>query len=220
VDRRHLRLLDHAKGRYVLIAARGFSIIELMIGLTVLGLLVSLGIPAFTGTMQNLQVRGTAEAVVSGLQTARNEAVRRNTPMRFQLVSTLDNGCVVSETGPHWIVSRNDVTSVCATAEVTALLDPNVVADPQILQKRLGENGTATIAASTGGVPFGAVTFNSLGRVVAGSADTFDIRNSQNGCEHDVTGPLRCMRILVRAGGQVKMCDPKVTATTDSRFCQ
>ncbi len=201
--------------------SRGMSLIELMIGLAVLGILLGLGIPAFTTMLQNLQIRTAAEAIVSGLQTARNEAVRRNTSVRFQLVNSMDVDCDLVETGPHWVVSRNDASSKCNAAPITAFSEPNDTSLPQILQKRLAEDGTATLNATGAGVAATTVVFNSLGRPATGGIDTVDVANPAGGnCEHATTpGKMRCMRIRVGTGGQIRMCDPKVTVTTDSRYC-
>ena len=201
--------------------SRGMSLIELMIGLAVLGILLGLGIPAFTTMLQNLQIRTAAEAIVSGLQTARNEAVRRNTSVRFQLVNSMDVECDLVETGPHWVVSRNDASSKCNAAPITAFSEPNDTSLPQILQKRLAEDGTATLNATGAGVAATTVVFNSLGRPATGGIDTVDVANPAGGnCEHATTpGKMRCMRIRVGTGGQIRMCDPKVTVTTDSRYC-
>lgn len=197
------------------------SLIELMIGLAVLGILLGLGIPAFTTMLQNLQIRTAAEAIVSGMQTARNEAVRRNTSVRFQLVNSMDVDCDLVETGPHWVVSRNDASSKCNAAPITAFSEPNDTSLPQILQKRLAEDGTATLNATGAGVAASTVVFNSLGRPATGGIDTVDVANPAGGnCEHATTpGKMRCMRIRVGTGGQIRMCDPKVTVTTDSRYC-
>lgn len=204
--------------------ARGTSLIELMIGLAILGVLLGMGIPAFQTMMQNYQIRTTAEALISGLQTARNEAVRRNTSVRFQLVTSLDSDCNPVETGVNWVVSRNDPTAKCDQATVTSLLEPNNTALPQILQKYQSEGGTATVSGAVGGAAANTVIFTSLGRVAAGtgSIDTINITNpTGDTCESDATpGKMRCLRIQVSGGGQVKMCDPKVTLATDSRFCQ
>jgi type IV fimbrial biogenesis protein FimT len=206
----------------VLNRMQGFSLIELLIGIAVLAVLVGLGIPAFTTMLRNFQIRTAAEAVANGLQVARTEAVRRNTTVRFQLVNTLDSECDLIATGPHWVVSRNDASAKCNQVEVTAFLEPNDNDLPQILMKRVAENGTATIAATAGGVAATTATFNSVGRAAAGGIDAIDIRNDAGGnCEHDMTpGAMRCLRVIISRGGGVKMCDPKVTVATDSRYCQ
>lgn len=62
----------------------GMSLIELMIGIAVFGILLALGVPTFARWTQNSQIRNSAEAIHNGLMLARAEAVRRNTTVRFQ----------------------------------------------------------------------------------------------------------------------------------------
>ena len=204
--------------------AGGATLIELMIGLAVLALLVGIGVPAFQTMMKNYQIRTTAESLVSGLQTARTEAVRRNTSVRFQLVSSLDADCNPVQSGPHWIVSRNDPTAKCDQASVTDFLEINDTSLAQILMKANNSvKGTAAMSATAGGSAAVRVIFNSLGRVDAGSIDTIDVTNPGGGnCESGTpAGNMRCMRIRIGAGGQIKMCDPSPNVTaTDSRYCQ
>ena len=204
--------------------ARGATLVELMIGLAVLALLVAIGVPAFQTMMKNYQIRTVAESLVSGLQTARNEAVRRNTSVRFQLVSSLDAACNPVQTGPHWVVSRNDPTAKCDQDAVLDFPDINDTSLPQILMKgNNANNGTAALNATAGGVAAVRVIFNSVGRVDPGSIDTINVSNPSGGnCENDASpGNMRCLRVRVGAGGQVKMCDPSPNVTsTDSRYCQ
>lgn len=198
---------------------RGYSLIEIMIAVAILGVLMGLGIPAFNTMMKNFQIRSAAESLVAGLQAARNEAVNRNASVRFQLVTTLDNSCALDDNGPHWLISRNVPTGKCGQAIVADFLEPNDTAIPQILQKRFAQDGTAVVAATAGGTPVSGIVFSSLGRT-NGGIDTIDVTNPTGGTCEAAGGPLRCMRILIGAGGKVKMCDPKVAVTTDSRYCQ
>ena len=64
---------------------RGFTLVELLIGITVLGILLTLGAPSFMVWMQNTQIRTAADAVLNGLQLARTEAIRRNKTVQFAL---------------------------------------------------------------------------------------------------------------------------------------
>src|SRR4026208_2333025 len=70
----------------------GFTLIEVMITLAVLSLLLMVGLPGMATWLQNTQIRASAEATQAGLQVARAEALRRNAPVRFQLVDTLPAG--------------------------------------------------------------------------------------------------------------------------------
>lgn len=64
---------------------RGFSLIELLIGLLVLAILLGLGVPSFMVWVQNTQIRSAADAVLNGMQLARSEAIRRNKIVTFTL---------------------------------------------------------------------------------------------------------------------------------------
>lgn len=67
---------------------RGVTLIELMIGLIVLGVLIALTIPAFVDARQRASLRGAAEQVASFWADARFEALRRNSNVRVTLRST------------------------------------------------------------------------------------------------------------------------------------
>jgi type IV fimbrial biogenesis protein FimT len=62
-------------------AQHGFNLIEVMVSLTVLGILISLGVPSFAEWLQSQRIRASAEAIINGLQVARGEAIRRNLPV-------------------------------------------------------------------------------------------------------------------------------------------
>lgn len=200
---------------------RGFTLIELAITVSVLGFLIMMGLPAMTEWLQNLQIRTAADVALQGLQTTRAEAVQRNSPVRFQFVTTLDSGCILSAAGPHWIVSRNDVTGICEAATVDGFLETNDTAIPQIVQKRDGteSTGNVTIAATDDGAASTNVTFSSLGRVVnATGIDTINFSHPQGTCKAG-GGTLRCMRITVAIGGDIKLCDPAIATVGDTRRC-
>jgi type IV fimbrial biogenesis protein FimT len=58
--------------------ARGFSLIELMITLAVLAVLAALAAPSFTSLFNSNRLTSHANEVVTSLQLARMEAIRRN----------------------------------------------------------------------------------------------------------------------------------------------
>lgn len=184
---------------------RGFSLIELIVGMAILGILMSLGIPAFSDWMRNARVRTTAESVLNGLQLARVEAVRRNTTVGFYLVTNPDD-CTLSTAGPNWIVSVVSPDGPCSA--------------PNIIQARSGtESGGAatTVAASQF-----SVVFNGLGRpppplpVVV--PITISFTDAAGAACVDAGGPVRCLRAEISVGGQIRMCDPALPAG-DAQGC-
>jgi prepilin-type N-terminal cleavage/methylation domain-containing protein len=74
----------------------GFNLIEMMIVVAVAGILLAVGAPTMLSNINTARIRGVAESIHTGISLARSEAIRRNAPMRFQLVSTLDNTCAYS----------------------------------------------------------------------------------------------------------------------------
>lgn len=80
---------------------RGFSLIELLVGIVILAILMSLAMPGFQTWLQNSQIRNAAESVQNGLQRARAEAVGRNANVEFVLGA-----------GSSWVVQLHDGTDI------------------------------------------------------------------------------------------------------------
>lgn len=196
------------------------TLIELMIGLTIMALLMMIGLPNMTIWLNNSQIRTAGETLLTGLTLARTEAVKRNQIVRFQMVNNLTSGCAVTTAGTSWVVSLDDPTAACDAA-------PSQTAAPRIIQSRSGSEGTTRIAVAA--TPAGAVYFNGLGRVTspggAANISSIDISNPVGGaCENPdgSGGPMRCLRINISVGGEAKMCDPAVdpvASPTDPRRC-
>jgi type IV fimbrial biogenesis protein FimT len=193
---------------------RGFSLIELMIGIAIVGLLLMVAIPEFSTFLQNAQIRNGADRVLQGLNLARAEAIRRNASVRFQFVTNLTSSCALSSASLTWVVSLDDPTTGTNKCAET----PSESTTPRIVQKQSAAEGAANVVvATTGG---SSVTFTGLGRVSGSGITQVDLSNSKGTCVHvDSSGTMRCLRVLLTSGGQAKLCDPKVTDATDPRYC-
>lgn len=62
---------------------RGFTLIEMMISISVLTILLLLGVPAFSGYIENSRIRAAAEQLKEAANHARTEAIKRNAPVVF-----------------------------------------------------------------------------------------------------------------------------------------
>lgn len=194
----------------------GLSLIEVMVAITLAAILLALGMPSFFTGMQNRQIRTAADAIQNGLQMARTEALRRNRTIRFA------------------VGANNGWTVTCDPADPT--LENGVPICPGLLMTREGSEGSAnaeveskqmltgTTTEASSPVFSGSLKFTPLGRVTAdtlpgGSVAVFTVTNPRGGtCQAD-SGDMRCLRIVVTTGGQVRMCDPAVTAVGDPRRC-
>ena len=63
----------------------GISLVEVMVVVFIVGLLIAFGIPSFNTWVQNSQIRTAGEGLMNGLQTAKNEAIRRNSCMQMAM---------------------------------------------------------------------------------------------------------------------------------------
>jgi type IV fimbrial biogenesis protein FimT len=172
----------------------GLSLIEMLVVVAIVAILASVGIPSFNEWIQNTQIRTAAESIASGLQSARAEAIRRSTPIEFNLTGNGGAG----ETG--WqIIERN-------TGAVLQSATP-------------GEGArNATLATTPGDAR--TVTFSSLGRALDSNADATPVLTQINIDNPSVNSSVsRDLQIGISVGGSIRMCDPAVYTTGDPRIC-
>lgn len=191
---------------------QGVSLIELMVGLAIVGAGVVMGAPSFAEWIQNTRIRTAAESIQSGLSLARAEAIRRNTPVRFQLVDSLTSSCALSTSGTNWVVNLTSSTSPASSCGST----PGSTSSPYIVQVSPAVSSNSVVTVSAGQ---STVSFNGLGRQTASTnptaavgAVTIDVASSAGSCLA-ASGTLRCLRVVVSTLGQIRMCDPSVTSS-------
>ncbi|MFO1330446.1 MAG: GspH/FimT family pseudopilin [Rubrivivax sp.] len=144
---------------------RGLTLIELMIGLAMIAVLMSLAVPSFNTYLQRHRLKSVALGLEADLREARHEAVRRGRPVRVSF-----------QAGPEWCYAiaiepgcdcRN--ASPCRLKAVRAA----DVRGVQLLQAQsLGFDPASGVADTEGGgatwgVPGGErlrVSVNALGR--------------------------------------------------------
>lgn len=97
--------------------AMGVTLIELLITVVVLSILLFLALPSFTIWMQNTQIRTAAEGILSGLQLARTEAVRRNISVELRMDTA--SGWTVSVPGTGEVVQTRSEQEGSVHAVVT-----------------------------------------------------------------------------------------------------
>jgi type IV fimbrial biogenesis protein FimT len=62
---------------------RGFTLVELMIGVVIVAILMLVALPTFSEFMGNTRIRNTADSLANGIRQAQVEAIRRNRPIEF-----------------------------------------------------------------------------------------------------------------------------------------
>lgn len=196
---------------------RGFTLIELMITITLLGILTMLAAPAMSEWMRNSRVRSVADLLQNSLRTAQTEAQRLSRQTVMALTNTEDiraetvgTIAAVAATGPTAGIARYSVTAVVPllTDEVLRFVEAG---------KASGVANDVTITAvrtDTGGA-VNAVCFNSVGRLVANATPGINTATCVAApMRFDITipgvaaGGVRPLRVELDLGGRVRMCDP------------
>jgi type IV fimbrial biogenesis protein FimT len=123
----------------------GFSLIELMIGIAIFAITMTMGISSYRVWIQNTQVRNAAQSVLNGLQRARSEAIKNNLNVTFLLGSG---------TKSDWAVNYTDANGV-----------------PVVVESRSSNEGSKNVDRTV--MPTGAlgITYSSLGTAVPNPAN-------------------------------------------------
>ena len=195
---------------------RGFNLVEVVVAVSVLGILLAATLPSMTDWIRSSHVRGLAETTQTGLQKARSEAMKRNKVVTFWMVTPTDTAspddtCALASTSAAWVVSLDDPSDHCATAP-SASLAPRIVETYGPGQAASGINVTAV---DRDGNATTSVSFNGFGQRVGGGVAKIDIA-------HSASTDVRPLRIEISTSGGIRMCDPRATAANanDARACQ
>ncbi|MGJ7567095.1 pilus assembly FimT family protein [Variovorax sp. GB1R11] len=179
---------------------RGFTLVEMIVVVAIMGLLAALAMPSMLGWVRNNKIRTVSDSLQNGLRLAQAEATRRSRQMVFSVTDDKPTPTKPSYTaktsGSNWAIS----TVAPADSDVTAaFVEAGILLD-------VGSSVVISGPVS--------VCFSSIGRLVKNDtpgptsaackaeAAQYDIAMSDS-----KTGD-RALRVTVALGGQVRMCDP------------
>ncbi len=129
----------------------GFTLIELMVAITVAGILLGIAVPAFNSFLQNDRDTGQVNSLVQSLSYARSEAVKRASPNGITICPSANGAaCDAGPWTEGWIV---------------IYIDPIIPANTSVLQAVPALSGTNTVTPVAG--PATGITFNSNGTAPA-----------------------------------------------------
>jgi len=152
----------------------GFTLFELMMTITVLGVLLGIGVPSFTDAIRNNRTAAQANELVTAFAVARSEASRRGMPVAICAASDATQTACAAVTQNSWANGWIVFTDINGTAG-------SVDAGDQILQTWPAINSALTLTSgNTGFVRFGA-----NGAPIPATSTTFDLQHSScTGANH------------------------------------
>lgn len=147
----------------------GFTLIELMIVVTLVSILLVIAIPSFRELIQRNRVAGEINSFVSDLQFARSEAIKRGQPV--SLCASADGStCLGANTWNRgWIVfndvngsgTRDDVLDVLVRVRAGWVSGDTFAATPTLTSLTYGREGFAVIPGGTVTMPLRTSPLNS-----------------------------------------------------------
>lgn len=183
--------------------ARGFTLIELMVTLTIGSLLMLVAIPSFTSFQRNAELTSAANKLMSSVNAARSEAMKQGTNA---MVVPTDNG---TNWNAGWIVFVYKFDATRATPYVY-----DAVAGDKIIQTQDALAGYVNVTDTLGAAaPYIMYDASGYAKTKAGGflALTLNITRT------DLTGAEllnQTRRIKIASTGRVRVCRP--TSATDA----
>jgi type IV fimbrial biogenesis protein FimT len=103
-------------------AARGFTLAELLIVVTVFGLLLAAGLPQLGDFLRNQRMKTASFDLFSTLMLARSEAIARNTQVTVSPTGgTWTNGWTVTEPGGTVILKQERVPTIAISGPAAVI---------------------------------------------------------------------------------------------------
>lgn len=183
--------------------ARGFTLIELLVSLSVLAILTSLAVPSFRGTIAANQLTSRTNELVSALNMARSEAIRRGSRVTLCKSSTGTSCASTGDWEQGWVVFVDSTRS-----GTTASIDSGET----VLQVQQAASGSTLIKGSTNVASY--VSFGADGRprTLAGASTSGKLRSCNTSTA--LTNDTRARDVELSSVGRLSTSTPTGVAST------
>ena len=166
----------------------GFTLIEMMVTIAVLGILVTVGIPSFQETIDKRRLAGAAEQLYGDLQYARSEAIKRNANVFVTFTGSGTTWC--------YGMSATTATCNCTTANSCAL---------DGVEKVVNQSGFRNVSMAVASITGNNLNFEPRRGMVKKNNNAADIGT---GTVTFTSGSTKQLQLDIRRLGRVKICSP------------
>ena len=186
----------------------GFTLLELIITMLIVGILLAVGVPSLKGFMKGNQLVASTNELLSALHVARSEAVKLNS--RVSVCDSTDgSSCAgTGEWEKGWIVfvdSDGDLSgtgAICAAVNTDCLLRVQDEVDDDTLTLRGLDPNNNAIASLT-------FTSRGLPKAVTGAAQSGNF----SVCSEDSDGNTVSRAVVLSLSGRVRVSDNAAVIT-------
>ncbi|MBW8831561.1 MAG: GspH/FimT family pseudopilin [Burkholderiales bacterium] len=188
----------------------GFSLIELMITVTILSLLMLVAAPAMATWIADSRVRTAAESIQNALRLAQSQAMSRNRLSVFALTSAKPEwNAKPTENGSNWYVQLQPLSGSDEAANATAA-DFFVQSNAFATQSGVSIDGPSLLCFGPLGQQAAVDKDSTTLGVACKKADpaVYTVSNSSN-------PNSRALKVFAYLGGRVRMCDPSRTLSSE-----
>lgn len=191
----------------------GFTLIEMVVALTIFSVLVAATVPTMRTWVQNSKVRAVADALQNGVRLARVESLRRSRQVVFALTNNpmpQTGDFTATTSGSYWAIMT--IPAMTDGSETAGFVESGVL------------GATSANVQVTGPAQ---ICFNSVGRLVAngstgvgGGTCTAPTTGTPPKSIYSIrlAGADHPLQIQVALGGQVHMCDPSQTLSRTNPY--
>ncbi|WP_342116170.1 prepilin-type N-terminal cleavage/methylation domain-containing protein [Pseudoduganella sp. OTU4001] len=198
----------------------GVTLIELMIGIGIMGFTLAIGVPSMSHWLQTNKAKAAAEFYADGLQMARRQALAHNARSRFVLSENAATGQYnwqVDICFPQPETACTATTGGWSTTTTAAANDPEGVNGYKSVYRSADNQPPATAMAPVL-QPAAArdIYFTELGWVDPATEDRINSIRLNPGSQFN--GEVPTVSLVVTLSGMTTKCDP-TRGAGDSRTC-
>jgi type IV fimbrial biogenesis protein FimT len=183
------------------IRSRGFTLIELMITVSIAAILMMVAVPSFTAYRRNAELTSVANKVIGSINAARGEAMKRG---MSALVVPLDNG---ASWNAGWVAFVDKSATRTRTYDASA---EGTVAIQQAVPTGITVTGNGT---AEGAVPYIMFDASGFSRTKAGGFGALALEVKRTDVA-TTDQPEQTRFVIISSTGRVRVCKP--TSASDA----
>ena len=185
-------------------AGRGFTLVELLTVITILGIILTIGIPSLRDWIDRARVRSAVEDIQNGIRLAQAEAAKANLQVEFSLHA--------NRPAPVGGIFGDGALNPAASAS-GIFWAVRVLPSNDLVQA--GDFGSGSVEISGGGP----LIFNGIGRVLTDLTPPPAYLLAPQVYRAQSINNRFPMCVFVQPGGGVRWCDPSITIPGSMLAC-